>query len=43
MTTNNKNRNLFEIDNAKNLDRDELVATFVTTRNFKRLLEPKIM
>lgn len=41
MTTTKKIRNLFEIDNAKNLGRDELVATFVTTNNFKRLLEPK--
>jgi hypothetical protein len=34
-------RDLFEIDNARNLTRDELVATFVPTQNFFRLLSAK--
>lgn len=34
-------RNLFEIENAKNLSRDELVQTFVPTQAFFRLLTPK--
>lgn len=34
-------RDLFEIENAKNLTRDELVATFVPTKSFWRLLSPK--
>ena len=34
-------RNLFEIDNARNLSRDELVATFVPTKAFWRLLSAK--
>src|ERR1039458_1485100 len=34
-------RDLFEIDNARNLTRDELVATFVPTTNFWRLLSAK--
>lgn len=33
--------NPFEIDNAKNLDREQLVQTFVPTEKFSRLLEPK--
>ncbi len=34
-------RNLFEIDNAKSLRRDELVATFVPTQGYWRLLSAK--
>jgi hypothetical protein len=34
-------QNLFEIDNARNLNRDELVATFVPTKAFWRLLSAK--
>jgi hypothetical protein len=34
-------RDLFEIENARNLSRDELVATFVPTRPFWRLLSAK--
>lgn len=34
-------RNLFEIENARNLNRDEVVATFVPTETFWRLLSPK--
>lgn len=34
-------RDLFEIENAKNLTRDELVATFVPTQSFWRLLSAK--
>jgi hypothetical protein len=34
-------RNLFEIENARNLTRDELVATFVATPVFWRLLSAK--
>ena len=34
-------RDLFEIDNARNLTRDELVATFVPTTTFWRLLSAK--
>lgn len=34
-------KNLFEIDNARNLSRDELVATFVPIKAFERLLSAK--
>jgi hypothetical protein len=34
-------RNLFEIENARNLTRDELVATYVPTKAFWRLLSAK--
>ncbi len=34
-------RNLFEIENARNLTRDELVTTFVPTQAFWRLLSAK--
>src|SRR5437016_3089646 len=34
-------RDLFEIENARNLTRDELVATFIPTRPFWRLLSAK--
>jgi len=34
-------RNLFEIENARNLTRDEIVATFIPTQAFWRLLAPK--
>lgn len=34
-------RNLFEIENARNLSRDELVETFVATKAFWRLLSSK--
>ncbi len=34
-------RHLFEIDNARNLTRDELVTTFVPTKTFRRLLSSK--
>jgi hypothetical protein len=34
-------RNLFEIENARNLRRDEVVATFVPTHAFRRLLSHK--
>src|ERR1039457_3078594 len=34
-------RNLFEIENARNLSRDELVETFVATKSFWRLLSAK--
>ncbi len=34
-------RNLFEIENARNLTRDEIVATFVPTQVFWRLLSAK--
>jgi len=34
-------RDLFEIENARNLTRDELVATFVPTKAFRRLLSAK--
>lgn len=34
-------RDLFEIENARNLSRDELVATFVPTQSFYRLLSSK--
>ncbi|HEX5735703.1 MAG TPA: hypothetical protein VF131_22945 [Blastocatellia bacterium] len=34
-------RDLFEIENARNLTRDELVATFVPTKGFWRLLSAK--
>ncbi len=34
-------RNLFEIENARNLTRDEVVATFVPTQSFWRLLSSK--
>ena len=34
-------RNLFEIENARNLTRDEIVATFVPTKSFHRLLSAK--
>ncbi len=34
-------RNLFEIENARNLTRDEMVSTFVPTRAFWRLLSAK--
>ena len=36
-----KRQSLFEIDNARNLSRDELVNTFVPTRAFWRLLSAK--
>lgn len=36
-----KNRNLFEVDNARDLTRRELVNTFVETQDFKRLLSSK--
>lgn len=36
-----KHRNLFQIDNARDLTRRELVETFVITFDFKRLLSPK--
>jgi hypothetical protein len=34
-------RNLFEIDNARNLTRDEIVRTFVPTESFWRMLSAK--
>jgi len=34
-------RNLFEIENARNLSRQELVETFVPTQSFWRLLSAK--
>jgi hypothetical protein len=34
-------RNLFEIDNARNLSRQELVETFIPTQSFWRLLSAK--
>lgn len=34
-------RNLFEIENARNLSRDEMVETFVATKAFWRLLSSK--
>lgn len=34
-------RNLFEIDNARNLTREEVVGTFVPPQSFWRLLSPK--
>ena len=34
-------RNLFEIENARNLSRRELVETFVPTQSFWRLLSAK--
>ena len=34
-------RDLFEIENARNLTRDELVGTFVATKSFWRLLSAK--
>lgn len=34
-------RNLFEIENARNLSPEEVVQTFVTTQAFWRLLSPK--
>lgn len=34
-------RDLFEIENARNLTRDELVSTFVPTKSFWRLLSAK--
>ncbi|MBZ5491304.1 MAG: hypothetical protein LAO76_10270 [Acidobacteriia bacterium] len=39
--TNKKRQNLFEIDNARNLTREELVATFLPTKAFWRLLSAK--
>ena len=41
MTDSISNRNLFDIENARNLNRDEVVATFVPTDTFWRLLSPK--
>ncbi len=40
-TSSDFRRDLFEIENARNLTRDEVVATFVDTRSFWRLLSPK--
>src|SRR5262245_38163022 len=34
-------RDLFEIENARNLTRDELVSTFIPTQSFWRLLSAK--
>ena len=34
-------RNLFEIQNARNLTREEVVRTFVPPKSFWRLLSPK--
>jgi hypothetical protein len=34
-------KDLFEVDNARNLTRDELIATFVPTQSFWRLLSAK--
>ena len=39
--TSNSKRNLFEIENARNLTRSELVSTFVPTESFWRLLSAK--
>ena len=39
--TDSPKRNLFEIDNARNLSRQELVDTFVPTQSFWRLLSAK--
>ncbi len=36
-----KHRNLFEIENARDLTRREMVETFVDTDDFRRLLSPK--
>src|SRR5215213_6270899 len=38
---NTSRRDLFEIENARNLTRDELVATFIPTQSFWRLLSAK--
>jgi hypothetical protein len=36
-----RRRNLFELDNARNLSRQELVETFIPTQSFWRLLSAK--
>lgn len=41
MTSSSVSRDLFEIENARNLSRDELVATFVPQQVFWRLLSSK--
>lgn len=41
MSNSSFKRDLFEIENARNLTRDELVATFVPTQSFWRLLSAK--
>src|SRR5947207_284351 len=36
-----RRRNLFEVDNARNLSKHELVETFIPTQSFWRLLSAK--